>query len=186
MSGFSVARGRLDPRVARRVSVWERYYLRKGVLPDFGCAIFGVFAAAQLRFENHVTGTYIVLSLALPVLWIGAVWLAGGYDARFIGIGSDEYRKVLNAGVGLTVAGRDRYQGLAGDGGIRPPAPPVHGFSRCPATEPLVSRVRRSTTACLKAHNCALPGARSRDCDQGIRPAPRMQGGGAKHAAAER
>ena len=63
-----------------------------------------MFAAAQLRFGNDVTGTYIALSLALPVLWIGAIWLAGGYDVRFIGTGSDEFRKVLNAGVGLTAA----------------------------------------------------------------------------------
>jgi exopolysaccharide biosynthesis polyprenyl glycosylphosphotransferase len=44
------------------------------------------------------------LSLALPVLWVIAVGLAGGYDARFIGTGSDEYRKVLNAAVSLTAA----------------------------------------------------------------------------------
>jgi len=44
------------------------------------------------------------LSLALPVLWIAALWLAGGYDVRFVGTGSDEFRKVLNAGVGLTAA----------------------------------------------------------------------------------
>ena len=102
MSGFAVARGRYDPQVARRVSGWERYYLRRAALADFACAIMGVFAAAQLRFGNDVTGTYLALSLALPVLWIGAVWLAGGYDVRFIGTGSDEFRKVLNAGVGLT------------------------------------------------------------------------------------
>ena len=64
----------------------------------------GVFAAAQLRFGNDVTGTYVALSLALPVLWIAAFWLAGAYDVRFIGTGSDEFRKVLNAGVGLTAA----------------------------------------------------------------------------------
>ena len=40
----------------------------------------------------------------MPLLWLAAVWLAGGYDVRFIGIGSDEFRKVLNAGVGLTAA----------------------------------------------------------------------------------
>jgi exopolysaccharide biosynthesis polyprenyl glycosylphosphotransferase len=104
MSGFAVARGRYDPQVARRASGWERYYLRRAALADFGCAILGVFAAAQLRFGSDVTGTYLALSLALPVLWIGAVWLAGGYDVRFIGTGSDEFRKVLNAGVGLTAA----------------------------------------------------------------------------------
>jgi exopolysaccharide biosynthesis polyprenyl glycosylphosphotransferase len=104
MSGFAVARSRYDSHIARRVSGWERYYLRRAAPADFACAIMGVFAAAQLRFGSGVTGTYIALSLALPVLWIAAVWLAGGYDVRFIGIGSDEYRKVLNAGVGLTAA----------------------------------------------------------------------------------
>jgi exopolysaccharide biosynthesis polyprenyl glycosylphosphotransferase len=104
MSGFAVARGRYDPQVDRRAAGWERYYLRRAALADFACAIVGVFAAAQLRFGNKVTGTYIALSLALPVLWVGAVWLAGGYDVRFIGTGSDEFRKVLNAGVGLTAA----------------------------------------------------------------------------------
>jgi hypothetical protein len=44
------------------------------------------------------------LSLALPILWLASVGLAGGYDVRFIGTGSDEFRKVLNAGVGLTAA----------------------------------------------------------------------------------
>jgi exopolysaccharide biosynthesis polyprenyl glycosylphosphotransferase len=104
MSGFAVARGRYDPQVVRRVSGWARYYLRRAALADFGCAILGVFVAAQLRFGNGVTSTYVALSLALPVLWVGAVWLAGGYDVRFIGTGSDEFRKVLNAGVGLTAA----------------------------------------------------------------------------------
>jgi exopolysaccharide biosynthesis polyprenyl glycosylphosphotransferase len=104
MSGFAVTRGRYDPQVVRSVSGWTRYYLRRAALADFGCAILGVFAAAQLRFGNEVTGTYVALSLALPVLWVGAVWLAGGYDVRFIGTGSDEFRKVLNAGVGLTAA----------------------------------------------------------------------------------
>jgi exopolysaccharide biosynthesis polyprenyl glycosylphosphotransferase len=104
MSGFAVARGRYDPQVVRRVSGWARYYLRRAALADFGCAILGVFVATQLRFGSGVTSTYVALSLALPVLWIGAVWLAGGYDVRFIGTGSDEFRKVLNAGVGLTAA----------------------------------------------------------------------------------
>ena len=64
--------------------------------------MLGVFVAAQIRFGNSVTSTYLALSLALPVLWIAALWLAGAYDVRFIGTGSDEYRKVLNAGVSLT------------------------------------------------------------------------------------
>ena len=93
-----------DRQAARRASSWAKDYLRRAALVDLGCAIVGVFAAVQLRFGNDVTGTYVALSLALPVLWIAALWLAGGYDVRFIGTGSDEFRKVLNAGVGLTAA----------------------------------------------------------------------------------
>jgi len=104
MSGFAVAGDRYDRQVIRRVSGWARDYLRKAALADFGCAILGVFAAAQIRFGNDVTSTYLALSLGMPVLWLAALWLSGGYDVRFVGTGSDEFRKVLNAGVGLTAA----------------------------------------------------------------------------------
>ncbi len=90
--------------MARRLSTWTRDYLRDAALADLGCAAVGVFVAAQTRFGSNVTTTYLALSLALPVLWIAALWLAGAYDVRFIGTGSDEYRKVLNAGVSLTAA----------------------------------------------------------------------------------
>ena len=86
------------------MSTWTREYLREVVLADLGCAVLGVFIAAQVRFGSNVTSMYLALSLALPVLWIAALWLAGAYDVRFIGTGSDEYRKVLNAGVSLTAA----------------------------------------------------------------------------------
>ena len=104
MSNSAVARNGYGRLAARRLSSWTRDYLRKAALADFGCAILGVFVAAQLRFGNDVTGAYVALSLALPVLWLAALWLAGGYDVRFIGTGSDEFRKVLNAGIGLTAA----------------------------------------------------------------------------------
>jgi exopolysaccharide biosynthesis polyprenyl glycosylphosphotransferase len=104
VSNSAVARNGYGRLAARRLSSWTRDYLRKAALADFGCAILGVFVAAQLRFGNDVTGAYVALSLALPVLWLAALWLAGGYDVRFIGTGSDEFRKVLNAGIGLTAA----------------------------------------------------------------------------------
>jgi exopolysaccharide biosynthesis polyprenyl glycosylphosphotransferase len=45
-----------------------------------------------------------MFSLAFPLLWTITMTLSGGYDVRFIGTGSDEFRKVLNAGVSLTAA----------------------------------------------------------------------------------
>src|SRR5690349_5695204 len=94
----------VERRAGRRLPTWSRDYLREVALADFACGVIGVFAAAQLRFGSNVTSMYLALSLALPVLWVAALWLAGAYDVRFIGTGSDEFRKVLNAGIGLTAA----------------------------------------------------------------------------------
>jgi exopolysaccharide biosynthesis polyprenyl glycosylphosphotransferase len=104
MFGVAATGGRIERRAARRLSTWTRDYLRQVALADLGCAVVGVFIAAQVRFGSSVTPMYLGLSLALPVLWIVALWLSGAYDVRFIGTGSDEYRKVLNAGVSLTAA----------------------------------------------------------------------------------
>ena len=104
MFGVAATGGRTDRRAPRRLSTWTRDYLRQVALADFGCAVLGVFVAAQVRFGSNVTPMYLALSLALPVLWVAALWLAGAYDVRFIGTGSDEFRKVLNAGVSLTAA----------------------------------------------------------------------------------
>jgi hypothetical protein len=104
MSGYALVRGRSRRQTANSTSSWVKDYMRRAALADLGCAVAGVFAAAQLRFGSAVTGTYVALSLALPVLWVAAAGLAGGYDARFIGTGADEFRKIVNAGVGLTAA----------------------------------------------------------------------------------
>jgi exopolysaccharide biosynthesis polyprenyl glycosylphosphotransferase len=100
--GMTTQSDRYERQTVKRQSAWPREYLRKTVFVDLGCAIVGVFLAAQIRFGNDVNRTYLVLSLALPAIWIAAVWLADGYDARFIGTGSDEFRKILAAGVSLT------------------------------------------------------------------------------------
>jgi exopolysaccharide biosynthesis polyprenyl glycosylphosphotransferase len=55
-----------------------------------------------LRFGVHPTLKYVLLSSLLPVAWVLMLLVFGGYEARFIGTGSDEFRKVLNAGWSLT------------------------------------------------------------------------------------
>src|ERR1700749_5071632 len=104
MFGVAANGGKIERRAARRLSTWTRDYLRDVALADLGCAVVGVFMAAQVRFGSNVTSMSLALRLTLPVRWIVALWLAGAYDVRFIGTGSDEYRKVLNAGVSLTAA----------------------------------------------------------------------------------
>jgi exopolysaccharide biosynthesis polyprenyl glycosylphosphotransferase len=103
MSDYAVRTTRKHSRqAASRLATWTRNYLRRAAITDCCCAIAAVVTALQLRFGGYLTGEYAALSLAFPLLWVTALWLAGGYDARFIGTGSDEFRKVLNAGVSLT------------------------------------------------------------------------------------
>lgn len=84
--------------------MWTRAYLRQTFLTDIATGLVISTAALGLRFGGHVSDLYAGLSLAFPLLWVAALRLCGAYDPRFIGTGSDEFRKVLNAGVSLTAA----------------------------------------------------------------------------------
>lgn len=44
---------------------------------------------------------YLFLLGATPVMWCICVLLAGGYDSRVIGLGSDEFRRIINAAFGV-------------------------------------------------------------------------------------
>ena len=82
--------------------MWTKAYLRQALFADIATGFVTSTLALGVRFDGHITREYAVLSLALPVMWVAALRLAGAYDPRFIGTGSDEFRKVLNAGVSLT------------------------------------------------------------------------------------
>ena len=69
---------------------------------DFAVAALSAAAAVLLRFRLDAPIKYLVLSSLLPVAWVITLSIFGSYDARFIGTGSDEFRKVLNAGWSLT------------------------------------------------------------------------------------
>jgi exopolysaccharide biosynthesis polyprenyl glycosylphosphotransferase len=112
VSGQSAVTGhrRADKVVARlaaqKPAVWTRAYLRQVVVADGLCALAGGLLALKLRFDGGAEppSLYLALSLTLPLIWLCIVTLAGGYDSRFIGVGTDEFRRVLNAGVTLTAA----------------------------------------------------------------------------------
>jgi exopolysaccharide biosynthesis polyprenyl glycosylphosphotransferase len=81
-------------------------YLREAALADGLCALAAALLAFGVRFNDHrqLAGPYLALSLSLPLFWVLMVMLCGGYDARIIGVGSDEFRKIVNVGLGLTAA----------------------------------------------------------------------------------
>jgi exopolysaccharide biosynthesis polyprenyl glycosylphosphotransferase len=81
-----------------------RTYVRQVAIADFSAAVVAAIAALWVRFGAHPNDRYLILSLALPLLWVVAVRVFGGYEKRFLGSGSDEFRRVLNAGLSLTGA----------------------------------------------------------------------------------
>ena len=94
-----------DTRIAARsAATWTSAYLRQVAIADGGCALVAGLLAFEVRFAGDTAGAagYLWLGLALPLLWLTGLTLAGAYDARFIGVGTDEFRRVLNTGVCLT------------------------------------------------------------------------------------
>jgi exopolysaccharide biosynthesis polyprenyl glycosylphosphotransferase len=91
-------------RLISRSTPWRRTYVRRVALADLGAAVVAAATALGARFGSGVSGKYLVVAAALPVLWMIAVRVAGGYEMRFLGAGSDEFRRVLNAAVILTSA----------------------------------------------------------------------------------
>ncbi len=83
---------------------WTNAYLRRAALADWMCALAAGAVAARVRFGGpaDLPLTYLSLTCGLPVVWWMSVLLAGGYDTRFIGLGSDEFRRILSAAVNLT------------------------------------------------------------------------------------
>jgi exopolysaccharide biosynthesis polyprenyl glycosylphosphotransferase len=87
--------------VGRRSRSWLRRYLALVAVVDATAAIVAAVTAYLVRFSSGEAG-YLAFSLAFPVLWVAALAVAGCYEARIIGLGSDEFQRVIEAFVGLT------------------------------------------------------------------------------------
>ena len=102
--------GRLGIAVGERASPsvisWTGRYLRQALVIDGAVALAAGLLALRSRFDHHghVPAGYIALTFALPFAWIACVALARGYEARVIGTGADEFRRIINAGIALTGA----------------------------------------------------------------------------------
>ena len=110
VSGHAVDASRrslsLQRMAAAQSATWTSGYLRQVGIADLCCGFAAGLVAYQARFGALITPPigYIGLSLALPVVWLLILVLAGAYDPRFIGVGSEEFRKVFNAAFFLTAA----------------------------------------------------------------------------------
>jgi exopolysaccharide biosynthesis polyprenyl glycosylphosphotransferase len=67
------------------------------------CALLGGMLAYCVRLGDLSSpALYLTASCLLPLGWMAIVAMADGYDPKYIGVGSDEFRRVLNAGLMLT------------------------------------------------------------------------------------
>jgi hypothetical protein len=72
---------------------------------DALCALVAGLLAYSTRLDELSSARlYLVASCLLPFAWLAVVAMVDGYDTRFIGVGSNEFRRVLNAGLILTAA----------------------------------------------------------------------------------
>lgn len=90
-----------------QVATWTSRYARHALCLDAGAALLGGFLAFVIRFRFPAFGNpwstpYIGGSIALPLLWTGALGLHRGYEQRLFGVGPEEFRRILQAGFSLT------------------------------------------------------------------------------------
>lgn len=84
---------------------WVRPYIVSLVGLDLAAALTATLSGTAVRFPSALgaatTLPYLALSLLLPPAWILFVYLGGGYARRFLGVGTEEYRRVATAGIAL-------------------------------------------------------------------------------------
>jgi exopolysaccharide biosynthesis polyprenyl glycosylphosphotransferase len=89
----------------RRPLTWLARYQWQLVAADALCGLFAGLIALAGRFDGVSDHSlYVGTTAGLPLLWIAWVAMAGGYDPRLIGLGSEEFRRIINAAVSLTAA----------------------------------------------------------------------------------
>ena len=104
-------------RSHRRVSRWHRPYTAALLVLDFMSALCASWIAvtflekAQSGFQGRellgLTGERLFglwAYLILPVGWLVVLWANGSYDRRYLGLGSEEFKRVFRASV-TVVAG---------------------------------------------------------------------------------
>ncbi len=91
---------------ARRAA-WETRYVRTLLIADAAVALAAGGLAFQLRFGQTVTAhnrAYLLVSLLLAPMMVAALGLTRAYESRFLFVGTDEYQRVIRAGLCLTAA----------------------------------------------------------------------------------
>ncbi len=77
-------------------------YLRRVVVADLIVAFVASGLAVLLRFGVELRLEYLLATLAMPFVWVLALSLSNGYERRYLGVSTEEYRAVGRATIGVT------------------------------------------------------------------------------------
>lgn len=101
------AAGRVErPLVVRRSRrAWERSYVAAVVALDASAALTAL-VIANVRYGGHPLAgqplwQQVAFTTTLVSLWLTAMAAARSYEPRFLGLGSEEYRRILVAAVAV-------------------------------------------------------------------------------------
>ncbi|MFF4236506.1 sugar transferase [Actinomadura geliboluensis] len=86
---------------------WSGSYRRVARCLDFLSMLMAGVIAFVLRFPGAPTepnAPYVALTVVLPLLWIPILVLCRAYQPRYIGVGYEEFHRVLRAGFVLTAS----------------------------------------------------------------------------------
>ena len=89
------------PQHARPARPWHRGYRRRALLADAVTAMVTAAAAILLPVGGAPASVRWGVALLLPVVWILMIQLFHGYEQRFLGITTEEYRAVARAALSL-------------------------------------------------------------------------------------
>ncbi|WP_459642636.1 sugar transferase [Kineococcus sp. NUM-3379] len=99
---------RVPGRGGERQSPWQRDYVQHIVTADAAAAAFAAFAGFFVRFSDVPADTrslpgqaVVVCAVLLPVLWVFSMYVFRTYEHRFLGVGSEEFQRVLSAALAV-------------------------------------------------------------------------------------
>jgi len=86
---------------------WLRNYRLSAITLDALLAWVAATSAVLLRYDPEVKlhqVPYLAVAAVFPFLWVLSQAIARSYEDRCLGTGSDEFRRIVRGGVGLTAA----------------------------------------------------------------------------------
>jgi exopolysaccharide biosynthesis polyprenyl glycosylphosphotransferase len=105
-----VARSAFARPAARRAK-WHRPYVLCLVIADLLCALGASYTAVSIFESDRITAGFdddrVFLAIAyigLPLGWLILLWANGAYDRRIVGIGTDEFKRVVRTTIAVTAS----------------------------------------------------------------------------------